>query len=99
MTAWASAAKDLICCSWINVLLIFVPLGISLGTLADLDPGIIFVLNALGIIPLAVIISASTEKLAIRLGDTWGALLNVTVGNTAELSKSSDEWGDAKFIE
>lgn len=90
VTAWAGDAKDLICCSWINVLLVFVPIGICLGTLVELDPGIVFVLNALGIIPLAVIISASTEKLAIRLGDTWGALLNVTVGNTAELSKSLD---------
>lgn len=45
----------------------------------------VFILNALAIIPLAVIISTATESLASRLGDTSGALLNVTVGNAAEL--------------
>jgi Ca2+:H+ antiporter len=46
---------------------------------------LVFILNALAIIPLAVIISTATESLASRLGDTPGALLNVTVGNAAEL--------------
>ena len=68
----------------INILLVFVPIGIVVG-LADLDPGVDFVLNALAIVPLAVVISTATESLASRLGDKLGALLNVTVGNAAEL--------------
>ena len=76
--------KDLVFSERINVLLIFVPVGMIVG-FADLDPGAVFTLNALGIVPLAVVISAATESLASRLGDTFGALLNVTVGNTAEL--------------
>ena len=51
----------------------------------DSDPIVVFILNALAIIPLAVVISTATESLASRLGDTLGALLNVTVGNAAEL--------------
>lgn len=75
---------ELICSDRINVLLIFAPIGITVGFL-DVDPIVDFILNALAIIPLAVVISTATESIASRLGDTLGALLNVTVGNTAEL--------------
>jgi hypothetical protein len=84
-TAFASQFKDLVCGERVNVLLVVVPVGIAVGLLADTDPIVVFVLNALAIIPLAVIISTATESLASRLGDTPGALLNVTVGNAAEL--------------
>ena len=84
LKTFVSQIKDLICSERINVLLVFVPVGIVVG-LADVDPILDFILNALAIIPLAVVISTATESLASRLGDTLGALLNVTVGNTAEL--------------
>ena len=74
----------LICSESINVLLIFVPIGIAIG-FANVDSLVVFIFNALAIIPLAVLISIATERLASRLGDTVGALLNVTVGNAAEL--------------
>ncbi len=45
---------------------------------------VIFVLNALAIIPLAGILTYATESLARRMGDTLGALLNVTFGNAVE---------------
>ena len=76
--------KDLVCYERINILLVFVPVGIAVG-FVDPDPIVDFIFNALAIIPLAVIISTATESLAARLGDTFGALLNVTVGNAAEL--------------
>jgi hypothetical protein len=82
---WLQHVKSLVFCSRINVLLAFVPAGIAVG-FAKVDPIVVFILNALAIIPLAVVISTSTEKIAHRLGDTLGALFNVTVGNTAELS-------------
>lgn len=84
IVAFSSQAKDLVCSERINVLLVFVPVGIAVE-FANLDPIVVFSLNALAIIPLAVVISAATESLASRLGDTLGALLNVTVGNGAEL--------------
>ena len=77
-------ALKLICSERINILLVFAPIGITVGFL-DVDPIVDFVLNDLAIIPLAVVISTATESIASRLGDTLGALLNVTVGNTAEL--------------
>ena len=80
-----SQIRDLICGERINVLLLVVPVGIAVGLLAKSDPIVVFILNALSIIPLAVLISTATESLASRLGDTPGALLNVTVGNAAEM--------------
>lgn len=77
-------ACALICSERVNVLLLFVPVGLAVGYL-DVDPVLNFILSALSIIPLAIVISSATEVLASRLGDTAGALLNVTFGNAAEL--------------
>ena len=76
--------KTALCHSWVNVLLIFVPAGIA-AEAAGLNPVIIFALNAVAIIPLAGILSHATECVACRLGDTIGALINVTFGNAVEL--------------
>ncbi|KAF2680420.1 hypothetical protein K458DRAFT_407429 [Lentithecium fluviatile CBS 122367] len=70
--------------SWINVLLIFVPIGIAVYA-ADLSPVIVFSMNAIAIIPLAGLLAHATEAVAARLGDTLGALLNVSFGNAVEL--------------
>jgi Ca2+:H+ antiporter len=76
--------KNAICHSWINVLLVFVPLGIA-AEAAHMSPTIVFALNAVAIVPLAGLLSHATESVASRLGDTVGALLNVTFGNAVEL--------------
>ena len=70
--------------SWVNVLLVFVPIGIVVEAIG-LSAGIVFGMNAIAIIPLAGLLSFATESVAIRLGDTLGALLNVSFGNAVEL--------------
>ena len=70
--------------SWVNVLLVFVPVGIAAGG-AGLNAEIIFAINAIAVIPLAALLSHATECVASRLGDTVGALINVTFGNAVEL--------------
>ena len=70
--------------SYINLLLVFVPVGIA-AEAAGLSPGIIFGMNAIAIIPLAGLLSHATESVAKRMGDTVGALMNVTFGNAVEL--------------
>ena len=77
---------------WINWMLIFVPVGIALGALmkakgddAPVTPTVVFAINALAIIPLAGLLAFATESVASKLGDTIGALLNVTFGNAVEL--------------
>lgn len=77
-------AKSIIFSSYINVLLVFVPVGI-VAQIVGLSPGIIFGMNAIAIVPLAGLLSHATESVAKRMGDTVGALMNVTFGNAVEL--------------
>ncbi|CZR67105.1 related to manganese resistance protein [Phialocephala subalpina] len=76
--------KDILFSSPINILLVFVPVGIA-SYAVGLSPGIIFGMNAIAIIPLAGLLSHATESVAKRMGDTVGALMNVTFGNAVEL--------------
>lgn len=70
--------------SWLNVILVFVPIGIALGA-AGINPTVVFAINAIAIIPLAALLSFATENVARKMGDTVGALMNVTFGNAVEL--------------
>ena len=70
--------------NYVNVLLVFVPLGIIAGAL-HWKPTVIFILNFLAIIPLASLLSFATEELSTKLGQTLGGLLNATFGNAVEL--------------
>ncbi|KAK9769503.1 putative Sodium/calcium exchanger membrane region domain-containing protein [Seiridium cardinale] len=81
---WLNVKKALFH-SWVNVLLIFVPVGIAVAQVPNLSPAIVFAMNAIAIIPLAGLLSHATESVARKLGDAIGALLNVTFGNAVEL--------------
>lgn len=70
--------------NYVNVLLVFVPIGIISGA-AGWSPVLQFVLNFIAIIPLASLLAFATEELAIPLGQTIGGLLNATFGNAVEL--------------
>ena len=86
-------ARPLLLCSrhvlsritaWINLLLVFVPLGIIAGHQEWSAPWV-FSLNFCAIIPLAAVLSFATEEIASRLGETLGGLVNATFGNAVEL--------------
>lgn len=83
--------KRILFSSWINWLLVTVPVGIILGALNDwahlhvVSPSVVFAINAVAIIPLASMLAYATESVASKMGDTVGALLNVTFGNAVEL--------------
>lgn len=83
-TRFFVTGKDILFSSIINVLLVFVPIGIA-SHFAHLSAGVIFAMNAIAIIPLAGLLSHATESVAKRMGDTVGALMNVTFGNAVEL--------------
>ena len=69
---------------WLYVLLIAAPLALILRA-AGAGPVVVFVVAALGLIPLAGLIGLATEALAERVGPTIGGLLNATFGNAAEI--------------
>ncbi|KAI1319545.1 hypothetical protein EDD11_003815 [Mortierella claussenii] len=76
--------KAILFATKINVLLIFIPLGIIANRLHWPDVAI-FVLNFIAIIPLAKLLGYATEEIALRLGENLGALLNASFGNAVEL--------------
>lgn len=82
---FALVFKKVIFHSWINLLLVFVPVGIAVNFVPGMSPGVIFAMNAIAIVPLAGLLSHATETVAHRFGDAIGALMNVTFGNAVEL--------------
>ncbi|CAD6893139.1 unnamed protein product [Tilletia controversa] len=70
--------------SWINLLLVFIPVSWALHFAIDNDV-VIFVTSFLAIIPLAALLAFGTEEIAMRVGQTLGGLINATLGNAVEL--------------
>lgn len=66
--------------SWINILLIFVPIGIAVKYVPSVPRVGVFIINFIAIIPLAAMLSYATEEIALRTGETIGGLLNATFG-------------------
>ncbi|ODV89141.1 hypothetical protein CANCADRAFT_134275 [Tortispora caseinolytica NRRL Y-17796] len=76
--------KALATSSYVNYLLVFVPLGLAAGLLNW--PAVYkFSLNFLAVIPLASLLGFATEELALYVGESIGGLLNATFGNAVEL--------------
>ncbi|KAL8631271.1 hypothetical protein Q9189_003035 [Teloschistes chrysophthalmus] len=97
--------KAILFSSWLNTLLVFVPVGIAVKV-AHVSPTIVFAMNAIAIIPLAGLLAYATQSVATEMGDTIGALMNITFGNAVELiifsssssssSSSSDTDGSSR---
>ncbi|KZT59151.1 calcium/proton exchanger [Calocera cornea HHB12733] len=81
---WRASFRAVVTASWLNVLLICIPVGWALH-FVDINPIIVFVFNFLAIIPLAKLLAFATEEIALRVGQTLGGLLNATLGNAVEL--------------
>ena len=69
---------------WLYLLLIAAPLALILRGVGA-GPLAVFLVAALGLIPLAGLIGLATEALAERVGPSIGGLLNATFGNAAEI--------------
>ena len=68
----------------LHVLLLALPFVLA-AQLLGWSPVVLFLLAALGIVPLAAIIGDATEDLAAHTDPRIGALLNASLGNAAEL--------------
>jgi Ca2+:H+ antiporter len=66
-------------------LLVFVPVVFVAEQLRPEAHTALFVLSVLAIVPLAGLLSHSTESVAAKTGDAVGGLLNATLGNLTEL--------------
>jgi Ca2+:H+ antiporter len=65
--------------SWINVFLVFIPIGIT-ANFVNAPKALVFGCNFTAIIPLAAVLSFATEEIALRTGETVGGFLNATFG-------------------
>ncbi|RDB26284.1 Ca(2+)/H(+) antiporter [Hypsizygus marmoreus] len=81
--------KSIILASWLNVLLVFIPiswaLNFALKDSVNNKDTIVFIMSFLAIIPLAKLLAFATDELSIRVGQTLAGLLNATLGNAVEL--------------
>lgn len=68
----------------LNVLCIFVPLGI-ISAMSGWSDIYTFWFNFFALIPLAGLLGNCTEELALHTGDLIGGLLNATFGNAVEM--------------
>jgi Ca2+:H+ antiporter len=66
-------------------LLVFVPIVLVLAKVKHEAHTLLFVLSVLSVVPLAALLSHSTESVAAKTGDAVGGLLNATLGNLTEL--------------
>ncbi|KAG0143821.1 hypothetical protein CROQUDRAFT_162805 [Cronartium quercuum f. sp. fusiforme G11] len=71
--------------SWLNVLLVFIPISWALHFALPKHDLPIFITCMLAIIPLAKLLGFGTEEIALRVGQTLGGLINATLGNAVEL--------------
>lgn len=69
---------------WRALLLLLVPATLYLNV-TGADPLLLFIVAALGVLPLAGYLGEATEHISARTGPTLGGLLNATFGNAAEL--------------
>ncbi|KAF9362885.1 hypothetical protein BGX34_005322 [Mortierella sp. NVP85] len=76
--------KTIVFATKLNILLVFVPLGIVAYHLKWSEVTI-FVLNFMAIIPLARLLGYATEEISLRVSESAGALLIATFGNAVEL--------------
>lgn len=70
---------------WVNLLFAFVPAGF-LVKYAHTNAATIFSVNFIAIVPSATLSSFAMDKLALRVGDKLGALLNMTSRSVIHLN-------------
>lgn len=80
----AASLAQLLLSSKINLLIVFVPVGVATAVTQCPAPWV-FATNAMAIIPLSSMLTNATERIAADAGDTVGALLNISLGNLVEL--------------
>ncbi|KAI6024661.1 calcium proton exchanger [Pisolithus microcarpus] len=83
-SSWKSL-RAIILASWLNVLLVCIPISWALNFALPDQHTLIFVFSFLAIIPLAKLLAFATDELSMRVGQTLAGLMNATLGNAVEL--------------
>ncbi|KAJ7707775.1 Sodium/calcium exchanger protein-domain-containing protein [Mycena rosella] len=76
-----ASIRSIIMASWLNLLLVFIPISWAFNFAAKDQHTLVFVFSFLAIIPLAKLLAFATDELSMRVGQTLAGLLNATLGN------------------
>ncbi|KAL4255150.1 Ca(2+):cation antiporter (CaCA) family protein [Pleurotus pulmonarius] len=77
--------KLLVLGSWLNVLLLFLPVAWVIGWAVPEWASVVFACCILGLIPLVKLHELTTMELSLRLGSSRTGLINATMGNLVEI--------------
>jgi len=77
--------RSVLTSSWINVLLLCIPVSWILHFVTPDSDTLIFIFSFFAIIPLAKLLAFATDELSMRVGQTLAGLMNATLGNAVEL--------------
>ncbi|RDW85693.1 hypothetical protein BP5796_04018 [Coleophoma crateriformis] len=61
--------------SWINILLLAVPIRIALNYSPGVSKAVVFAVNLISIVPLVAMLSFATEEISIYVGENLGVLV------------------------
>ncbi|PSR77635.1 hypothetical protein PHLCEN_2v7825 [Hermanssonia centrifuga] len=82
--SWLSSFRFFLFGSWLNILLVFVPLSAT-AHYANWDAAFRFSFSFIAIMPLAALLGTATDQLSLKLGQTLSGLLNASFGNAVEI--------------
>ncbi|GBE81741.1 calcium/proton exchanger [Sparassis latifolia] len=82
--SWTASYHFFLFGSWLNILLIFVPLSFAAHFL-KWDAALCFSFSFIAIMPLAALLGTATEQMSLKLGQTLSGLLNASFGNAVEI--------------
>ncbi|KAF7292833.1 Vacuolar calcium ion transporter [Mycena indigotica] len=82
--SWIASYKYFLLGSYLNILLLFVPLSF-IAYYLHLDAALRFSFSFIAIIPLAKLLGDATEQMSAKLGQTLAGLLNASFGNAVEI--------------
>ncbi|KAI0373011.1 calcium/proton exchanger [Pilatotrama ljubarskyi] len=82
--SWLHSYKFFFFGSYLNVLLLFVPLSF-ISHFSGWDAALRFSFSFIAIMPLAALLGTATEQLSLKLGQTLSGLLNASFGNAVEI--------------
>ncbi|KAH9832977.1 calcium/proton exchanger [Rhodofomes roseus] len=82
--SWLSSYRFFFFGSWLNVLLVFIPLSF-LAEHLQWDAAFRFGFSFVAIMPLAALLGTATDQMSLKLGQTLSGLLNASFGNAVEI--------------
>lgn len=82
---WWASCKAIVMSSWLNILLINVPLAWT-AAIMELNPLLVFGLSFLAIVPLEKMSEFGGHQFALYCGETLGDFVSITLANVVEVN-------------